>query len=100
MPSFKEKTRIEEDKKIYPPFLVEEFRKFILFPLIAIIPEVGLSIKDSIFNNVDFPEPDGPTIEYIFPKLNLKLIFLRTLIFLLVMKDLDILLRVIKLFIF
>ena len=27
MPSFKEKTRIEEDKKIYPPFLVNEFKK-------------------------------------------------------------------------
>jgi len=38
------------------------------------LPEVGLSIKEIKFKRVDFPEPEGPTNEYIFPFLKLKLI--------------------------
>ena len=37
------------------------------------LPEVGVSIKESKFKRVDFPEPDGPTKEYIFT-------FFRTLV--------------------
>ena len=33
------------------------------FLLNSIKPDVGLSINDSKFNNVDFPEPEGPIIE-------------------------------------
>ena len=36
---------------------------FIILFNILTVPEEGLSIKDSRFNNVDFPEPDGPTNE-------------------------------------
>jgi len=30
---------------------------------IKIFPEDGLSINERIFNNVDLPEPEGPTNE-------------------------------------
>ena len=34
-----------------------------------------------MFNKLDFPEPEGPIIEYIFPEKNLKFKFLNTVIF-------------------
>ena len=37
--------------------------KFIFLLLIKIFPFVGLSIIEIIFNSVDLPDPDGPTIE-------------------------------------
>jgi hypothetical protein len=46
------------------------------------LPEDGLSISDNKFNNVDFPDPEGPTKEYIFPFLNAKLSLFNILIFL------------------
>ena len=52
----------------------------ILFLLISIEPVVGLSINDSKFNKVDFPDPDGPIIEYIFPDSKLKEISSKTFI--------------------
>ena len=39
--------------------------------LIKIVPELGMSIKDKRFKSVDFPDPEGPIREYIFPFLNL-----------------------------
>ena len=39
------------------------FSKLILIFLISIDPDEGESIKDSKFNNVDLPDPEGPTIE-------------------------------------
>ena len=37
-----------------------ESLKFICFFSKNINPDVGLSIKDNKFNNVDLPDPDGP----------------------------------------
>ena len=37
--------------------------KSIFWLEILIFPDVGESIKERIFNSVDFPEPDGPTSE-------------------------------------
>ena len=51
-------------------FEIESEKLTFLFA-IFIEPFEGLSIKDSKFNNVDFPEPEGPTSEYILPFLNL-----------------------------
>ena len=34
---------------------------------ITTLPLLGLSINEIKFNKVDFPEPDGPVIEYILP---------------------------------
>ena len=45
--------------------------KFINLLSIVIDPDDGLSINEIKFNNVDFPDPDGPIKEYILPFLNL-----------------------------
>jgi len=37
--------------------------KLILFELITTDPDDGVSIKDSKFSKVDFPDPERPTIE-------------------------------------
>ena len=37
--------------------------KFICFFSILIDPEVGLSIRESKFNKVDLPDPEGPINE-------------------------------------
>ena len=51
-------------------FLAESLKLIILFSIL-IDPEFGLSINDIKFKRVDFPEPEGPIKEYIFPFLNL-----------------------------
>ena len=43
--------------------LSTELEKFTSLFSIFRIPDDGLSINDKIFNNVDFPDPDGPTKE-------------------------------------
>ena len=63
-------------------------------------PRVGLSIKEIKFNNVDFPDPDGPIKEYVFPLSKLYDKFFKTLIFFSVLKCLEIFFNVKKLFIF
>ena len=60
----------------------------------------GVSIRDNKFSKVDFPDPDGPTIEYIFPYSKLKEISFKTLIVLFFSYFLLIFLIFIKLFIF
>ena len=44
-------------------------------------PLDGLSINEIKLSNVDFPEPEGPIKEYIFPGLKIKFIFFKTSIF-------------------
>ena len=56
------------------------FSKLIFLLFISIIPDVGWSIKDNRFNKVDFPDPEGPTIEYIFPDSKWKETSFKTLI--------------------
>jgi len=48
-----------------------------LIPLMNTLPEVGLSKAPIIFNNVDFPLPEGPTIDTNSPLFAEKLTFLR-----------------------
>ena len=39
----------------------------------------SLTDISAFVNNVDFPDPEGPTIEYTFPVSNLKFILFKTL---------------------
>jgi hypothetical protein len=43
--------------------LTEKSLNLIILSFIKISPDEGLSISERRFNNVDFPEPDGPTRE-------------------------------------
>ena len=45
------------------------------------VPEVGISIKESKFKSVDLPDPEGPIKEYILPALKENLSLFSTLIF-------------------
>ena len=49
-------------------------------PFMKIFPEVGLSKVPRIFNKVDFPLPDGPTMHTNSPNFILKLIFFKIII--------------------
>ena len=51
--------------------------KLIKLFFILMVPCEGLSMSDKRFSNVDFPDPDGPIREYVFPFLNLKFKFLK-----------------------
>ena len=43
--------------------LISGFLKFIFSFSISRFPAVGLSINDKIFNNEDYPDPEGPINE-------------------------------------